>query len=402
MLTDEPALSAGSSAAPLVERLRELHAEMLDAVLSGDRMRDVAAIAARHVRAPVAIVVPDLGCEVLEPADAHSAARLALVSAHVKKRLAGRCQGPPEGALREVPVSNGGSAIGAVVLLAGEDPTEAAESDAVLHLAAMAAMTDLALVESRHQVEDELRGTFLEDLRARTALDTAEVVRRGSRLGCDVTRGALILAGDPAPERTHRFMAAIKADIPGAFVQRFGPRVYAVLPAGDTDDAEDRVVAFATALAKRLEAHAPVGLSSFHANAAELGRAIEEADLVVDVIGRTDLSPEGLADGTFRLLLQMLSSDPDQLDAFHAQTVAPLAAYDERYRSDLVGTLASYLDHDCRVNATAEALFAHRHTVSYRLERIRELTGLDPARYENRERLSLGLKIHRLTRRSAA
>jgi sugar diacid utilization regulator len=48
------------------------------------------------------------------------------------------------------------------------------------------------------------------------------------------------------------------------------------------------------------------------------------------------------------------------------------------------------------MNATASAIYAHRHTVAYRLERIRELSGLDPARLEEREQLSLGLKIHRL------
>ena len=31
------------------------------------------------------------------------------------------------------------------------------------------------------------------------------------------------------------------------------------------------------------------------------------------------------------------------------------------------------------MNQTATAIHAHRHTVSYRLDRIRELTGLDPA-----------------------
>ena len=30
------------------------------------------------------------------------------------------------------------------------------------------------------------------------------------------------------------------------------------------------------------------------------------------------------------------------------------------------------------MNATARAIYAHRHTVAYRLERVKELTGLDP------------------------
>lgn len=360
----------------LVERLRDVHASMVDAVLSGERMKDVAAIAARRIGHPVAVSIPDLGYDFVEPQDA------------TEQRVA-----------REVVVRNGGTPIGTIRLLADTDPEDLEEAEAVLHLAAMAAMTDLALVESRQQVEDELRGTFLEELRAGAQLDGAEVVRRGERLGCDLSTGALILAGDPEPDRIHRFMAAIKAECPTAFVQRLEGRVYAVIPAGDETDAEDRAVAAASVLAKRLQAHAPVGLSAFHRNASELGRAIEEADLIVNVLGSSDLSPDSLADGTYRLLVRMLASDPEQLQAFYEESVAPLARYDDQYRTDLIGTLAAYLDHDGKLGAAAQALYAHRHTVAYRLERIKELTSLDPARYEDRERLSLGLKIHRLTSR---
>ncbi len=48
------------------------------------------------------------------------------------------------------------------------------------------------------------------------------------------------------------------------------------------------------------------------------------------------------------------------------------------------------------MNATARAVFAHRHTVAHRLERARELTGLDPSSGEDRERLGLGIKAYRL------
>jgi sugar diacid utilization regulator len=324
----------------------------------------------------VAVSIPDLGHDLVEPEDA----TVTTVA-------------------REVVVRNGGAPIGTIRILSDGEIADAEEAEAVLHLAAMAAMTDLALVESRQQVEDELRGTFLEELRSGTVLDAAEVMRRAERLGCDLSGGALILAGDPEPDRIHRFMAAIKAECPAAFVQRLEGRVYAVIPAGEETDAEDRAIAAASVLAKRLQAHVPVGLSAFQRNVAELGRSIEEADLVVDVLGSSGLSPDSLADGTYRLLVRLLGSDPDQLDAFYEESVAPLARYDEQYRTDLVGTISAYLDHDGKLGAAATALYAHRHTVAYRLERIKELTGLDPAKYEDRERLSLGLKIHRLTQR---
>ena len=41
-------------------------------------------------------------------------------------------------------------------------------------------------------------------------------------------------------------------------------------------------------------------------------------------------------------------------------------------------------------------LYAHRHTIAYRLERVKELSGLDPGSTEDRERLGLGLKALRI------
>jgi DNA-binding PucR family transcriptional regulator len=48
------------------------------------------------------------------------------------------------------------------------------------------------------------------------------------------------------------------------------------------------------------------------------------------------------------------------------------------------------------MNATAAAIYAHRHTVAYRLDRVRELTELDPLVSEDRERLGLGMKAYRI------
>ena len=44
------------------------------------------------------------------------------------------------------------------------------------------------------------------------------------------------------------------------------------------------------------------------------------------------------------------------------------------------------------MNAAAAAIPSHRHTVADRLERLRALTGLHPARADDRERPGLGVK----------
>ena len=90
----------------------------------------------------------------------------------------------------------------------------------------------------------------------------------------------------------------------------------------------------------------------------------------------------------------MLASHPEEVRSFYGDTVAAIVSYDAQYRTDLVGTLESYLDQNCNMNATAQTIHAHCHTVGYRLERVRELTGLDPFKTEDRERLGLGLKAY--------
>ena len=90
----------------------------------------------------------------------------------------------------------------------------------------------------------------------------------------------------------------------------------------------------------------------------------------------------------------MLASHPEEVKSFFEDTIASVVRYDEQYATDLLGTLESYLAQNCNMNATAQAIYAHRHTVSYRLERVRDPTGLDPFTSEDRERLGLGLKAY--------
>ncbi len=91
-----------------------------------------------------------------------------------------------------------------------------------------------------------------------------------------------------------------------------------------------------------------------------------------------------------------MSEDPAELERFYEETVAPLAAYDEQYETELVNTIEAYLDNDGNVTPTAEQLFTHRHTIRYRMERVKELCGHDITSTEGREKLGLGLKAMRV------
>jgi PucR family transcriptional regulator, purine catabolism regulatory protein len=386
-----PTRGAGQRPAPppLVERLRSVHLKMVDAVLSGEGLGRVAELAAEAAGSPVAIVIPRLGPAALSPG---ATADVGALRRYVGDRARGRPASVPPGIGGEVPIASGDETIGRVLLL-GDADGEALE---FLHLAAVACLTEVAVEEAREEVEQNLRGSFLEELRSRPDMDPAEIVRRAGRLGCDLSHGAVVLCAELTTDRPRHVVATIAGEYPGALAQHMEDRVYAVLPAETPESTQ----AAARDLATRLQRHGIVGVSSFYSDPAELSRAIQEAELVLDVLRRSDGEggpiPEDIGRGTYRLLFRVLASHPEEVRSFYEDTIAPAVRYDDQYATDLVGTLEAYLDRNCNMNATAAAIYAHRHTVAYRLDRVKELTGLDPMQSEDRERLGLGLKAYRI------
>ncbi len=147
-----------------------------------------------------------------------------------------------------------------------------------------------------------------------------------------------------------------------------------------------------------------LGRSRIAEDPADLPRAAGEALLAANV-AEGDADGVALAfeqTGAYRLLLSAMSENPAELQRFYEETVEPLVAYDEQYETELVRTLATFLEADGNVAGTAQRLFTHRHTIYYRLERVRELSGLDVSSSDGREKLSLGLKSMRVLGISAA
>ena len=379
------------AAAPLVERLRRVHLEMVEAVLGGEGLGRVAELAAAAAGAPVAVVVPRLDEAVAAPTPVK---RIDALRRYVVDKLRDRPVRVPDGIVAEVPIASGDEVIGAVLLL---DAAADAAAPEFLHLAAVASLTEVAIAEARDEVEQNLRGSLLEELRTRPdAVDAREIVRRAGRLGCALSQGGVALCAKLTSDRPRHVVALITGEYGGALAQHMEGRVYALLPSVqegsplETQDAARR-------LAGRLERYGAVGLSSFYSEPADLPRGLQEAELVVDVLEQSDGAiTEDIGTGTYRLLFRVLASHPEEVRSFFEDTVAPLVRYDDQYGTDLVGTLDAYLENNCNMNATAAMIYAHRHTVAYRLDRVRELTGLDPVRSEDRERLGLGLKAYRI------
>jgi hypothetical protein len=107
-----------------------------------------------------------------------------------------------------------------------------------------------------------------------------------------------------------------------------------------------------------------------------------------------------LAESVYRfdelLLYHFLRSEPALVDRFIEQTLGPLISYDDRRKGELVKTLEAYFSTDGSVKLAGETLFAHPHTVTYRLKQIERLTGWSLRNPEDKLRLQLALRAYRL------
>lgn len=381
--------------------MRDIHNRMLAAVLDGEGLRGLAELAAEEAGGPVAIVLPARGLaaassDEIDPAAADG----------------------DESAVARVPVEAGGETIGYVIAL---DPATSSngvpelelDRDEVLRTAALACLTEVAVLDARDELTSEVRGTLLEDVREGRA-SSEDVVRRAARLGCELGRGAAALVAEVHSSRPRHAAALITSAHPGAIAELLTvpqspdadagansfQRVYALLPAPSGDDPAEATLSSARDLVTRLRPHGLAAFSSFCSEPAELERAVSEAELALEVIGRDERMAEqleqGIGGGVYRLLLRALASEPKEVYRFYKDTVEPLVTHDHSYHTDLLATLEAYLVSDYNMNATARAIYAHRHTVAHRLGRVKELTGLDPALGEDRERLGLGVKAYRL------
>jgi DNA-binding PucR family transcriptional regulator len=88
-----------------------------------------------------------------------------------------------------------------------------------------------------------------------------------------------------------------------------------------------------------------------------------------------ELRPETLA-AFLRKLTDVAAADPESA-TLARMLVAPLEREDAERGNNLVATLRAYYACGARVDRTADALFLHRNSVRYRLDRIRLLIGLD-------------------------
>src|SRR5213082_1168688 len=146
--------------------------------------------------------------------------------------------------------------------------------------------------------------------------------------------------------------------------------------------------------AGQLGAHVRAGLGGYHPGLHGVARSYLEAQQAFET-GRK-LRPDSVIHGHDEVIPQLvLTQNPLLAERFVNHTLGRLLDPKVRDREQLLETLEAYLAKGS-VKEAAGALSLHRHTVLYRLEKLKELLGEDLEVPATRLRLQLALDLRKL------
>lgn len=267
----------------------------------------------------------------------------------------------------------------------------------------------LARERAAAAARQELELNVLDEILDGALRSEVSLLQQATRLGHDlgaphvafVARLDPIAAATPLPSRSHERRWSIFDEA----LARSGARLLwrlrhnhaeIVRPVPDGADLRELAANLFEELTRRLPAGSGVavsmGVGRVRGSPSGIRQSHQEAKQAL-TMGRRLRGPGHLTRfddlGVFRLLFA--AQDLPELRAFHDETLGTLAAYDRAHGAELLRTLEAFFAARCGPKEAAAILGVHRNTVLYRLDRVRELTGLDLDDADVRLRLHLAL-----------
>jgi sugar diacid utilization regulator len=265
--------------------------------------------------------------------------------------------------------------IGVLALVDPERRADGADLIALEHGATVLSM-ELARLRGIADTELRLRRDLIHDLLAGT--DDESAVARGEALDYDLRRPhrVVVVEGKGRARAQDALLSAVRRALrqtrqPG-LMETWSGNV-AIVTTGPADWEKVR-----RAIVSDLGAQVHIGVGGSCARPSELPRSLREAGLALR-LRNTLLPGNGACEYPKLGIFRMLAAIPDltDVDTFVRDWLGSLLDYDARRNAELVHTLTQYLEHGGNYDATAAELSVHKSTLKYRLQRIRELTGLE-------------------------
>ena len=127
----------------------------------------------------------------------------------------------------------------------------------------------------------------------------------------------------------------------------------------------------------------------------EASQAIKYIDIIRLVTGDKNKSVVHYSNlGFFQIFGKV--DDMTELERCIPETLKKLYLYDDEHKGELITTLQMYLRNNQSIKKTADAMFVHYRTISYRLEKIKQISGINFDNANEVLAVSNGLIIYKM------
>ncbi|HYL07399.1 MAG TPA: PucR family transcriptional regulator ligand-binding domain-containing protein [Candidatus Udaeobacter sp.] len=281
----------------------------------------------------------------------------------------------------------------------------------------------LSLTKERElsEVENRVRGEFLEDLLHGTYGDESAAQRRARHVGYPLHGGHIVMLVDIDDFRgfnrakqisedaiqalkrefLRRVTGVVRATYQRALLLGRSDQVVALLPLGaETVDHQARSHALGLQIRQAVADWKPgftvsVGFSAPAEAPAGIAPALREVTSVMESLARFKRWSQVVAVPELGLTGLLAAVSDERLVDYSRRHLGPLMEHDAARKGALVATLRAYLETGEQQQA-AQRLRIHANTLRYRLDRVREITGLDLEDPETRLNLAVALRVQAL------
>jgi purine catabolism regulator len=318
------------------------------------------------------------------------------------------------------PILAGGQVLGYISVL-DHPPHNEELAFMAIEQAALVLALSVAKERELSEVEGRVRGEYLEDLLHGTYGDEAAAQRRARHLGYPLHGSHIVMLVDIDDFRgfnrarqisedaiqalkrefLRRVTSVVRISYARALVQGRSDQVVALLPLGtETGDYQVRAHALGLQVQQAIAEWKPgftisVGFSGPTEAPTGVAGALREVTSVMESLARFKRWSQVVAVPELGLTGLLAAVTDERLVDYSRRHLGPLIEHDTSRKGNLVATLRAFLETGEQQQA-AQKLRVHPNTLRYRLDRIREISGVDLEDPETRLNLAVALRVQAL------
>jgi len=278
------------------------------------------------------------------------------------------------------------------------------------------------------QLEQQARGNFIHDLiSGRIGNDSDLFITRGQIVGYDILipRAALVVDIYQFEKTAKQSLQAFKGskegeihlqrlkndvletiqgifvDTPQEIASYTGGDRFVVLKTINLKDSDEilRIKLFRIGkkikdtISQNMKFKVTIGIGEYHEDIQGLNKSFKEATQALDVgnrLGAGDIYH--INDLGIGRILAEIKNDTQQ-EFIKKTFYSAKEVRGRKINETLLETLKAFFDNNLSILKTAQAIYIHRNTLLYRLRRVKEITGLDPKKFDDAVQLRIALKM---------